>query len=134
MIDLGTLVVAIFLIFVVGNRRFKFQVGRFRPVTASERYKLIFVFPLGSTLLLIAIFRLIGHFRPDLCSTCTGVRYSLLSTLYLGWILSFMGALGLKSFAAIQSRMNRAFVIISIICGPFLMWLGMHDLVLWIKG
>ncbi len=132
--DLCALVLAIFLIFVVGNQRFQFQIGKFNHVKANGHFGLIFVFPLGATLSLVAILRLIGHFRPDQCATCAHVGYSLLSTLYPGWALSLIGLFGMKSFSAIKGRTNRAFVVIAIICGPFLMWIGFHDLALWVRG
>ena len=134
MVDLGALVLAMFLMFVVGNQRFQFQVGRFKHVKANGHFRLIFVFPLGATLSLIAIFRLIGHLRPDQCTPCSRVSYGVLSTLYPGWALTSIGLFGVKSFAVIQKPMIRALVIISIICGPFLMWVGFHDIVLWMRS
>jgi hypothetical protein len=133
MIDIVALVVAMFLIFVVGNQRFQFEVGKYKRVKANGHFRVIFVFPLGATLSIVAIFRLIGHYRPDQCATCSRVSYDLLSTLYPGWALSLMGIFGVKSFAKIKERMTRAFVIIAIICGPFLMWVGFHDIVLWVR-
>jgi hypothetical protein len=134
MVDLVVLMLAMFLIFAVGNQRFQFHVGRVKRVKANWRYRQIFVFPLGATLSIVSIFRLVGHFRPDQCAACTRVSYSLLGTLYPGWIFTLLGFLGVKSFAAIKDRMNRAFVIIAIICGPFLMWVGFHDIVLWMRS
>jgi hypothetical protein len=134
MIDVGILIVAMFLIFVVGNQRFQFEVGKYKRVKANGHFRLIFVFPLGATLSIVAIFRLIGHYRPDQCATCARVSYDLLSTLYPGWALFLMGLFGVKSFTKIKQRMTRAFVIISIICGPFLLLVGFHEIVLRVRG
>jgi hypothetical protein len=134
MIDVGILIVAMFLIFVVGNQRFQFEVGKYKRVKANGHFRLIFVFPLGATLSIVAIFRLIGHYRPDQCATCARVSYDLLSTLYPGWAFLLMGLFGVKSFTKIKQRMTRAFVIISIICGPFLLLVGFHEIVLRVRG
>jgi hypothetical protein len=134
MVDVGALILAMFLIFVVGNQRFQFQVGRFKPVNANGHFRFIFLFPLGATLSIIAIARLIGHFRPDECAKCSRVSYDVLFTLYPGWALTLIGLFGVKSFATIQERMIRAFIIISTICGPFLIWVGFHDIILQMRS
>ena len=134
MVDAGALILAMYLIFVVGNQRFQFQVGRFKRVNANGHFRLIFVFPLGATLSIIAIARLVGHFRPDECAKCSRVSYDVLSALYPGWALTLIGFFGLRSFATIQGRMIRAFVIISTICGLFLMWVGFRDIVLQMRS
>jgi hypothetical protein len=134
MIDLGALVLAMVLLFLIGDRRLQFSVGKYRPTIVDGQFRLVFIFPLAATLSIVAVFRLIGHLSPDRCATCGRVSYSLLSTLYPGWVLTFLGLFGVRRFAAIQERMTRALVVVSIICGPFLMLVSFHDIVLWVRG
>ena len=134
MFDLGILAFSMFLIFVVCNRRFRFQVGKFKPVEADARYKFLFVFPLGTILAIIAVLRMLGHFNPDRCLNCSQVSYDLIGTIYVGWVLSIYGLFGVRSFRKIKHRAVRAFVVVAIICGPFLMGLGLHDLAVLLRS
>ena len=133
MIDLGALALAIILALIICDRRLQFRVGKHRPTAVNGHFRLIFVFPLAATLLIVAIFRLVGDISPDRCSTCSRVSYGLITTLYPGWVLTFVGLFGIRFFASIQRRITKGLVIVSIICGPFLMWVGFRELTLWVR-
>jgi hypothetical protein len=127
MVDIFVLAAAVALIFLATNPKWQLQVGKHRRVNADGKFKVAILFPLGATLSIVAGARLIGALDPNLCGACSRITYGVVPTPYIGWVLTFIGVLGLKSFSAVRRPMDRALVIIGIICGPLLLGVGFFE-------
>jgi hypothetical protein len=134
MLDICVLVLAVCLLTLAANPKSRITVGKFHNATASGTFKVVFLLPLALTLTIVASARLFGDFNPKQCPACSRVQYSLAVTPYVGWALTVIGLMGLRSFRAIHSRGTRGLVIVSIIAGPFLMGIGFHDIVQQIRA
>ena len=133
MLDICVLVLAVCLLTLASNPKSRITVGKFHHAPASATEKVIFLVPLALTLAIVASVRLFGDFNPKLCPACSRVEHGLAVTPYIGWALTFIGLLGVRSSPAIRSRMTRGLVIVSIVAGPFLMGIGFHDIMLQIR-
>jgi hypothetical protein len=134
MFDICVLALAIVLLTMATNRTWDIKIGKHRPVSASGNYKLGLIFPLGAVISILAIIRIVGHFDSGLCVSCSRIPYSLVVTPYVGWVLTFIGLFGLKSFTEIRKPMSRALVIIAIICGPLLLGVGFFQILLRLRA
>ena len=134
MFDAFVLAIAVVIIVVAVNPRLRIMVGRRRPAIASRSYKLAFILPLGAIMSVVALVRLLGYLSSNRCHECFRITYSLASTPYVGWVLTFIGLSGVRTLASIQDRMTRALVLVSIICGPFLICVGLYEIVLRMRG
>jgi hypothetical protein len=129
MVDIGALALAIVLIVMASNPRWQIQVGKHRLANASGNLKFAVIFPLGATISIVAVARLIGVLDAKLCPACSRITYGLVLTPYVGWVLTFIGLLGVKSFSTIRRPISRALVVIGIICGPLLLGTGFFEIV-----
>src|SRR5256885_11701925 len=134
MFDFVVLGLAIVLMVIAVNPRWHLQVGKLRRTPASARFKFCFVFPLGASLSMIAGLRLIGYLNHNLCHTCMRVGYGVVTQLYFGWVFTFIGLLGLRSFATTKKLANRSLIVIASICGPLLLAFGFFEIVVRIKA
>lgn len=134
MFDGPVLVLAVTVVAIACNPKSQIPVGRIRQKPASPAFKLGVILPLGVAFGIGAASRLIGHLQPNLCRPCGSIPYGIIGNAYFGWVLTFIGLLGLRSFASVRGRINRAFIIIAVICGPFLLTLGFFEILRAIRG
>jgi hypothetical protein len=107
--------------------------GKHRPVPATADFRLAILFPLGGMVSIVAIVRLIGLVKTGLCGPCSRLSYSLIITPFIGWVMTFIGLFGLKSFAKLTKHLSKALVVISVVCGPLLLGLGLFQIVMRVK-
>jgi len=134
MLDLFALVLAVVLVVIASSSKWQIKVGKHRSALASGAYKLGLIFPLGGTISILAILRLIGRLEPDLCRGCSRITYGLVATPLIGWVLTFIGLIGLKSFGTIDRSLSKALVLIGVICGPLLLGVGFFEILVTLRG
>jgi hypothetical protein len=134
MFDYCALALAAVLVAFACNPRWELRLGKFRTVTVSGSQKFALVFPLGSTISIIAILRLIGRFDPSLCGTCSRITYDLVWMPYVGWVLAFIGLSGLRSFSVVKGRGSKSLVVLAVVCGPLLVGVGFFEILLRLRA
>jgi hypothetical protein len=110
-----------------------FTVGKHTSIPADRKFTFVILFPLGAALSIVSTARLLGHFALQF-SPLSKIGYAIGFDLYIGWVLTVLGLLGIRSFKSLQGHLRQGFVIVAIACGPLLLGLGIFQVAVTLRS